>query len=69
MSERPNTVVIDGKGFSVLPSEGELAHFMDEIVFTTQESKQLFAQIKSVYVNENKQQYLIQMETNKSMVA
>ena len=33
MSDRPNTVVIDGKGFSVLPSESELAHFMDEVVF------------------------------------
>ena len=32
LNERPNTVVIDGKGFAVLPSESELAHFIDEAV-------------------------------------
>ena len=69
LNERPNTVVIDGKGFSVLPSESELAHFMDEAVLTTSESKQLVTQIKSVYVDETKREYLIKMETSDSMTA
>ena len=69
LSERPNTVVIEGKWFSVLPSESELVYFMDEVVLTTQESKKLFSQIKSVYVDENKRQYLIKMEARESMIA
>ena len=69
LTERPNTVVIDGKGFSVLPSVSELAHFMYETVLTTDTSKELVTQIKSVYVDENKRQYLIQMETSGSTTA
>ena len=61
LNERPNTVVIDGKGFAVLPSEVELAHFIDEAVLITSESKQLVTQIKSVYVDENKREYLIRI--------
>ena len=67
--ERPNTVVIEGKGFSVLPPVEELAHFMNEAVLATPENKELFVQIKSVYVDENKRQYLIKMETKESMIA
>ena len=67
--ERPNTVVIDGKGFSVLPSVSELAHFMNETVLTTETRKELVTQIKSVYVDENRRQYLIKMETSDSMIA
>ena len=61
--------MIDGKGFAVLPSEVELAHFIDEAVLITDESKQLVTQIKSVYVDENKREYLIRMETSDSMTA
>ena len=35
IKEIPNTVVIEGNGFSVLPSEIEFAHFMNEAVLTT----------------------------------
>ena len=69
LNERPNTVVIDGKGFAVLPSESELAHFINEAVLITDESKQLVTQIKSVYMDENKREYLIRMETSDSMTA
>ena len=69
LNERPNTVVIDGKGFAVLLSESELAHFIDEAVLITDENKQLVTQIKSVYVDENKREYLIRMETSDSMTA
>ena len=67
LGERLNTLVIEGKGLSVLPSEGDLVHFMDKVVFTIEETKQFFAQIKSIYVNENKRKYLIQMEKNENM--
>ena len=56
-------MVIDGKGFSVLPSESELAHFMYERVLTSDINKQLITKIESIYVDENKRQYLIRMET------
>ena len=38
-----------------------------ELVFTTPEIKDLFVQIKLVYVNEKKRQYLIQMETDDNL--
>ena len=40
---------------------------LKEKVLTTDVSKQLITQIESIYVDENKCQYLIKMETSESM--
>ena len=69
LNERPNTVVIDGYEFSVLPSPTELAQFMFDCVFRTNTDKELLTKIRGVFVDENKRQYLIKMETQDSMTA
>ena len=54
LNERPNTVVIDGYEFSVLPSPTELAQFMFDCVFRTNTDKELLTKIRGVFVDENK---------------
>ena len=69
LNERPKTVVIDGYEFAVLPSPSELAQFMFDCVLLTEIDKELLTKIQGVYSDENKRQFLVQMETEESMTA
>ena len=69
LHERPDTVVIDCHEFFLLPPPEELAQFVLESVLSNEADKELFKEIKSVYADENKRQFLLQMGTNQSMNA
>ena len=59
--------MIDCHEFTVLPSPEELAHFVIESVLSREVDKVLFKDIKAVYADESKRQFLLQMATTKSM--
>ena len=65
--ERPNIVVLDCKEFSVLCPGEELAQFLFKVVLAEEENRHLFREIKSVYPDDKKKQYLLEMSTEQSM--
>ena len=67
LNERPKTVVINEYEFSDLPLPCELAQFMFDCVLITEIDKGLLTKIQGVYSDENKRQFLLQMETEDSM--
>ena len=62
---RPNTVVMDGQEFSILPADEELAEFIHNHVLPPDE-KALFQDIQSLFTDENARKYLVRMKTAES---
>ena len=60
--DRPNTVVIDGHEFSVLPPIQELVPFMIEHVLREEGDKEIFKNIVSLFCDENTRKYLLRMK-------
>jgi hypothetical protein len=64
--DRPNTVVIDGHEFSVLPPIEELVPFIVGNVLREEANKEILQNIVSLFCDENTRKYLLRMKDEKS---